>query len=62
MWFLEVFLLGIALAMDACAVAMICGMTEKGIRVKRALLIGGFFGIFQFLHGGAGGSFGCEVY
>ena len=49
MGFLEVFLLGIALAMDACAVAMICGMTEKGIRVKRALLIGGFFGFFQFL-------------
>ena len=49
MGFLEIFLLGIALAMDACAVAMIIGMTEREIGWKKVLLIGGFFGFFQFL-------------
>ena len=42
-------LLGVALAMDACAVAMTDGMTEKKITPAKALTIGGFFGFFQFL-------------
>ena len=45
----EILLLGAALAMDACAVAMTNGMTEKKITPVKALTIGGFFGFFQFL-------------
>lgn len=46
---LEIILLSIALAMDACAVAMTNGMTEPKMRFGKATLIGGFFGFFQFL-------------
>ena len=45
----EIVLLSIALAMDACAVAMTNGMTEPKMRVGKSILIGGFFGFFQFL-------------
>ena len=44
-----ILLLSVALAMDACAVAMTNGMTEKKITPTKALTIGGFFGFFQFL-------------
>lgn len=49
MSFWEIALLGIALSMDACAVAMTDGMTQKKITPAKALTIGGFFGFFQFL-------------
>ena len=39
----------IGLAMDACAVGMTNGMTDTKMPVKRVLLIGFFFGFFQFL-------------
>lgn len=45
----EVLLLAVALAMDACAVGMTDGMTNPKMSWKKALLIGGFFGFFQFL-------------
>ena len=45
----EIVLLGLALSMDACAVAMTNGMTDSKMSVKRVLLIGLFFGFFQFL-------------
>lgn len=45
----EIVLLGLALSMDACAVAMTNGMTDSKMPVKRVLLIGLFFGFFQFL-------------
>ena len=45
----EVLLLSVALAMDACAVAMTDGMTNPRMSVWKALLIGTFFGFFQFL-------------
>ena len=45
-WF-EVVLTGIALSMDACAVAMTNGMTAKCLKAKHALLIALFFGVFQ---------------
>lgn len=45
----EIVLLSVALAMDACAIAMTNGMTEPKMPVKRTLLIGVFFGFFQFL-------------
>lgn len=39
----------VGLSMDACAVAMTNGMTDTKMKAKRALLIGLFFGFFQFL-------------
>jgi putative Mn2+ efflux pump MntP len=45
----EILLLALAVSMDACAVAMTDGMTEKKITPTKALTIGGFFGFFQFL-------------
>ena len=45
----EVVLLAVALAMDACAVAMTNGMSYPKMKFPRALLIGGLFGFFQFL-------------
>ena len=45
----EIVLLSVALAMDACAVAMTNGMTESKMSGYKALLIGLFFGFFQFL-------------
>ena len=49
MGFLEVLLLGVALAMDACAIAMTNGMTNSKMCAKGAVKIGVFFGFFQFL-------------
>lgn len=45
---IEIVLIGIALAMDACAVAMTDGMTEPKMPVWKTLIIGVFFGFFQF--------------
>lgn len=44
-----VLLMSVALAMDACAVAMTNGMCDVKMSTKRAALIGVFFGFFQFL-------------
>ncbi len=43
----EILLLSVALAMDACTVAMTNGMTESKMPVKKAALIGLLFGGFQ---------------
>ncbi len=43
----EILLLSVALAMDACTVAMTNGMTESKMSAKKALLIGLLFGAFQ---------------
>ena len=45
----ETILLGPALAMDACAVSMTDGMSYPKLNKQKALLIGLFFGFFQFL-------------
>ena len=45
----EVLLMSVALAMDACAVAMTNGMCDAKMPFKKAILIGVFFGFFQFL-------------
>ncbi len=45
----EVALIGVALSMDACVVAMTNGMLDSKMSVWRALLISVFFGFFQFL-------------
>ena len=49
MGFLEVLLLGVALAMDACAIAMTNGMCNPKMKTKDNFKIGFFFGFFQFL-------------
>lgn len=43
----EIFLLGIALAMDAVAVGMTNGMVEPKMRLGKLMLIALFFGAFQ---------------
>ena len=45
----EILLMAVALAMDACAVAMTNGMTNPKMPFQKTLLIGGMFGLFQFL-------------
>ena len=49
MGFFGTLLYSVGLAMDACAVAMTNGMTNPKMPVRRAVLIGVFFGFFQFL-------------
>ena len=49
MGILEILLIGAALAMDACAVAMTNGMTQPKMTLKKAALIALAFGFFQFL-------------
>ncbi len=44
----EIALLGVALAMDACAVSMTNGMLDPKLKPAKALTIGVFFGFFQF--------------
>ncbi|MBQ4269267.1 MAG: manganese efflux pump [Clostridia bacterium] len=45
----EILMLAIALSMDAAAVGMTDGMTDKKMPLKKILLIGLFFGAFQAL-------------
>ncbi len=47
MGIIEILLLSVALAMDACTVAMTNGMTDGKMPMKKALLIGFLFGAFQ---------------
>jgi putative Mn2+ efflux pump MntP len=42
-----ILLIAIGLAMDAFAVSITSGITIKQLRVKHAMLIAGFFGVFQ---------------
>ena len=46
---IEILLLGVALSMDACAIAMTDGMANPKMRVDRVLIIALFFGVFQML-------------
>ena len=49
MVFWEILLVSVALAMDACAVAMTNGMTDTKMPLRRQCTVGLFFGFFQFL-------------
>jgi len=42
-------LTAISLSMDAFAVSLTNGMTMKGFRFRHALIVAGYFGLFQFL-------------
>ncbi len=47
MKFLEIFLIGIGLAMDAFAVSICKGLSMKKINYKKTIIIALYFGIFQ---------------
>ena len=49
MGLIELFLLAVGLSMDACAVAVCAGLTMPKVNLKKALIIGLYFGIFQGL-------------
>ena len=42
-------LTGVSLSMDAFAISLTNGMTMKGFRFRHALVMAGYFGLFQFL-------------
>lgn len=45
----EIFIIAVALSMDAFAVSAVSGMTMENINLKSAVIIGATFGIFQGL-------------
>ena len=45
--FIELLLLAVGLSMDAFAVAICVGLTMAKVRVKKAMIVGLYFGIFQ---------------
>ncbi len=49
MSFIEIFLIGVGLSMDAFAVAICKGLKMRKLNLKQALIIGIFFGGFQAL-------------
>ena len=49
MGILEVFLIGLGLAMDAFAVAVCKGLSMKKLELKKAVIIAIYFGVFQAL-------------
>ena len=49
MGFIELFLIAVGLSMDAFAVSVCKGLSVKRLQVRHALLVGIYFGGFQFL-------------
>lgn len=49
MTIIELILLSVALAMDAFAVSVCTGLTMKQVTLKKAAIVGGYFGFFQAL-------------
>lgn len=49
MGIIELFVIAIGLGMDAFAVSVCKGLSMKKMNWKKALIIGGYFGIFQAL-------------
>lgn len=47
MGIIEIFLIGVGLAMDAFAVSICKGLSMHKLRLKKAIIIGLYFGIFQ---------------
>lgn len=48
-WSITAILLGLGLAMDACAVSTTDGLTEPNMKKNKMFLISGMFGLFQML-------------
>ena len=46
---IEIILIAISLATDACTVSMCKGMTNNSLKIKKSLLVGLYFGSFQFM-------------
>jgi putative Mn2+ efflux pump MntP len=46
---ISIFLIAVSLALDAFAVSVSCGLTVKGNALKNSLLMGTYFGVFQFI-------------
>ena len=46
---LSIVLIGVSLAMDAFAISVTCGLSSRGFRLRHALVLGLYFGFFQFL-------------
>ena len=49
MGFIEIFLVGVGLSMDAFAVSICKGLSTRVLKLKHALICGGYFGFFQGL-------------
>lgn len=49
MGFIEIFLTALGLSMDACATSICKGLSMKKYNIKKGLIIGLYFGIFQGL-------------
>lgn len=49
MGIIELFLLAVGLSMDAFAVSICKGLSVKKLKLKHALICGGYFGFFQAL-------------
>lgn len=60
--FLGIFFIGVALSMDAFAVSVACGISQKKFRAKNALPVAGAFGFFQMLMPILGWAMGSAVY
>ena len=60
MGFIEFFLIGVGLSMDAFAVSVCKGLNMRKINYKHALIIGGFFGGFQALMPFVGWALGSQ--
>ena len=58
---LFIFLMAVSLSLDALAVSVTSGLTVKNFGIKHALLLGMYFGGFQFLMPLAGWFLGCTV-
>ena len=49
MGFLEILIIGVGLSMDAFAVSICKGLSTRTLKLKHALICGGYFGFFQGL-------------
>lgn len=58
MTIIELVFIGIGLGMDACSVAICKGLSMKKMSIKKALIIGGYFAIFQLIMPIIGFNFG----
>lgn len=60
MFFITSLLLGVGLAMDACAVSMANGLKESNMKLSKILFISFMFGLFQGLMPLIGYLIGCQ--
>ncbi len=61
MGFVEIFLIGVGLSMDAFAVSVCKGLSMKRVNYKHALVISLFFGVFQAIMPTIGWALGSQL-